>query len=413
MSQTYYSPQYSNNNQEYIQSLVNKEVKKYQEQGKVQNAMFNPKTEKIHVTVENPTEVDNSMWSKWPAVLNYGEYRRLKANNASGQRHANDDQAQYNFFTSEFQDQALRFYDEYKAKGAAVITSTEFPQITVTTVSQALLNRQQLVTQKYNLLGIPEKMTVSDTINIIFPEYNNTNPSTVRVGYKENEPIDTSGYGAFTQTNVSLKKAGAGLAFTEEYYMRQFTMDIQSLLLEKIAIDFTAARYSRILAKIVALTGFAAVGGGDWFALAASNLVSQARPQLDLNAAKLAIQSDKLAVVDTIVTNEKQWMDFYANTWIKGTFSGSPDAAATTNINQIVTNPAQIPWAKQWIINEDIANDVAFVFDHRMLVDIEGPRKTQQINTYNPDQTIFIQKEWFDIVTPSTRSAWGKKITGI
>ena len=412
MSQ-YYSPQYSNNSQEYIQSLVNKEVKKYQDQGKVQNAMYNPKTERIHVTYENPKEVDNAMWSKWPAVLNYGEYKRLKANNASGQRHANDDQAQYNFFTPEFQDQALRFYDEYKARGAAVITSTEFPQITVTTVSQALLNRQQLVAQKYNLLGIPEKMTVSDTINIVFPEYNNTNPSTVRVGYKENEPIDTSGYGAFTQTNVSLKKAGAGLAFTEEYYMRQFTMDIQALLLEKIALDFTAARYSRILSKIQALTGIASVGGGDWFAIAASGLVSAGRPALDLNAARLAVNSDKLATVDTIVTNERQWIDFYSNTWIKGNFAPAGDSATTADMNGIVRNPAQIPWANQWIINEDIANDVAFVFDHRFLVDIEGPRKTQQINTYNPDQTIFIQKEWFDIVTPSLRSGWGRKITGI
>jgi hypothetical protein len=82
-------------------------------------------------------------------------------------------------------------------------------------------------------------------------------------------------------------------------------------------------------------------------------------------------------------------------------------------MNGIVRNPSQIPWANQWIINEDIANDVAFVFDHRFLVNIEGPRKTQQINTYNPDQTVFIQKEWFDIVTPSLRSGWGRKITGI
>ena len=412
MSQAYYSPQYSNNNQEYIQSLVSKEVQKYTDQGKVQNAMYNPKTGWIHVTSQNvPEAFGSESWSNWAKVANYKEYQNLKALNASGQK--NVDQATYNYIAPEFQDQYLRYHDEYKAKGAAVITSTEFPQVTVTTVSQALLNRQNLVTQKYNLLGIPEKLTVSDTISIIYPEYNNTNPSSVRVGYKENEPIDTTGYGAFTQTNVTLKKAGAGMAFTEEYYMRQFTMDIQALILEKIAIDFTAARYSRILTKIQALTGIASVGGGDWFAIAASGLVSAGRPALDLNAARLAVNSDKLATVDTIVTNERQWIDFYSNTWIKGNFAPAGDSATTADMNGIVRNPAQIPWANQWIINEDIANDVAFVFDHRFLVDIEGPRKTQQINTYNPDQTIFIQKEWFDIVTPSLRSGWGRKITGI
>src|SRR5690242_314353 len=406
MSQ-YYSPQYSNNNQEYIQSLVNKEVKKYQDQGKVQNAMYNPKTERIHVTYENPKEVDNAMWSKWPAVLNYGEYKRLKANNASGQRHANDDQAQYNFFTPEFQDQALRFYDEHKARGAAVITSTEFPQITVTQVSQALLNRQQLVAQKYNLLNIPEKLTVSDTINIVYPEYNNTT-QTVRVGYKENEAIDTSGYGSFTQTNVTLKKAGAGMAFTEEYYMRQFTMDIQALILEKIALDFTAARYNRILAKLPNLTDLA---GADWAAYTAGNLQSTNRPYNDLNAAYVATNSDKLANIDTIITNQQQFIDFYSNTWVKGLFTA--DSGAQTPLNGVINNPTGIPWASQWIVNEDIAANKAYVFDHRFMLDIEGPRKTQQINTYNPDQTVFIQKEWFDIVVPSLRTGWGRELTGL
>lgn len=408
MSQSnYYSPQYaSGNNQEYIQSLVSKEVKKFQDQGRVQNALYNPKTGYIHVTPDSAESISNDMWNNWPKVANYNEYQKLKAQNASGQK--NTDQTQYNFITPEFQDQALRYYDAYKAKGAAVITSTEFPQITVTQVSQALLNRQALVTQKYNLLGIPEKLTVSDTINIVYPEYNNTT-QTVRVGYKENEPIDTSGYGSFTQTNVSLKKAGAGLAFTEEYYMRQFTMDIQALILEKIAIDFTAARYNRILAKLPNLTDIAV--GATWSAYTAGNLQSTNRPLTNLNTAYVAVSADKLTNIDTIVTNQQQFIDFYTNTWINGLFN--QQNAQTQPLNGIIANPPQIPWAKQWIVNEDVAGGKAYVFDHRYLVDIEGPRKTQQINTYNPDQSLFIQKEWFDIVTPSTRTGWGRELTGI
>ena len=408
MSQAYYSPQYSNNNQEYIQSLVSKEVQKYTDQGKVQNAMYNPKTGWIHVTSQNvPEAFGSESWSNWAKVANYKEYQNLKALNASGQK--NVDQATYNYIAPEFQDQYLRYHDEYKAKGAAVITSTEFPQVTVTTVSQALLNRQNLVTQKYNLLGIPEKLTVSDTISIIYPEYNNTNPSSVRVGYKENEPIDTTGYGAFTQTNVTLKKAGAGMAFTEEYYMRQFTMDIQALILEKIAIDFTAARYNRILAKLPNLTDLAI--GATWAAYTAGNLQSTNRPLTNLNTAYVAVSADKLTNIDTIVTNQQQFIDFYTNTWVNGLFN--QQGAQTQPLNGIINNPPQIPWAKQWIVNEDVAGGKAYVFDHRFLVDIEGPRKTQQINTYNPDQTIFIQKEWFDIVTPSTRTGWGRELTGI
>jgi hypothetical protein len=404
MSQAYY-PQYGNNNQEYIESLVSKEVKKYSEQGKVQNAMYNPRTGFIHVTSENVDAVSNEMWNNWAKVANYDEYKRLKALNASGQK--STDSAAYNYIMPEFQDQALRYYESYKAKGAAVITSTEFPQITVTQVSQALLNRQNLVAQKYNLNGIPEKLTVSDTINIVYPEYNNTT-QTVRVGYKENEAIDTSGYGSFTQTNVTLKKAGAGMAFTEEYYMRQFTMDIQALILEKIALDFVAARYNRIIAKLPGLTDLA---GADWAAYTAGNLQSTNRPLNDLNAAWVAVMADKLANLDTIITNQQQFIDFYTNTWVKGLFN--QDTATQTPLNGIINNPPGIPWASQWIVNEDIAANKAYVFDHRFIIDIEGPRKTQQIQTFNPDQTVFIQKEWFDIVVPSLRTGWGRELTGL
>lgn len=410
MSQSYYPSQYggANNNPEYIESLVSKEVKKYADQGKVHNAMYNPKTGFIHVTSDSVESVSSEMWNNWAKVANYNEYQRLKSLNASGQK--STDQAQYNYIMPEFQDQALRYYDSYKARGAAVITSTEFPQITVTQVSQALLNRQNLVAQKYNLLGVPEKLTVSDTINIIYPEYNNTT-QTVRVGYKENEAIDTSGYGAFSQTSVTLKKAGAGLAFTEEYYMRQFTMDIQALILEKIALDFTAARYNRIVAKLPNLTNQAATGSPTaWSAYTAGNLMSTNRPFNDINTAFIAINSDKLAQVDTIISNQQTFLNFYSNTWVKGLFTS--DNALVQTQDQIITSPPGLPYIKQWIINEDVPAATAYIFDHRFVVDIEGPRKTQQINTYNPDQTIFIQKEWFDIVTPTTRTGWGREITG-
>ena len=401
MSQTYYSG-YEGNNPEYIQQLVSKEVNKYRDQGKVQNALYNPVTGDIHVTSDN-TEKELE-WSNYPKVSNVKKYNELKALSASGK--LNNDQATYGHYYPEFQDQALRFHEAYKAKGAAVITSTEFPQLTVQTVSQALLNRQQLVTQKYNLLGVPEKIS-TQLLDVIFPEYNDTTTA-VRVGYKENEAIDTTGYGSFTQTSISMKKAGAGLAFTEEYYMKQFTFDIQGLILQKITNDFVKARYTRILSKIQAFSG---ATGADWAAYTAGNLQSTNRPYNDLNSVRTAINSDKLAIVDTIVTNEKQWIDFYTNTWVRGLFN--QDAAATQNLNQIINAPPGIPWCRQWIINEDVPNDTAYIFDSRAVVDIEGPRKTQQINTYNPDQTVFIQKEWFDVVAPSTRTGWGRVLTSI
>jgi hypothetical protein len=419
MSQTYYDwPGYNfNNNQDtnpltsdYKNSLVGK-VKKFEDKGLVQSALYNPVTKDIHVTSDKVERFDKNDWSQWPKVLNSARYAELKQLSAAGK--ISEDKSQYGFVYPEFQDEMLRFAEKFKTHGAAAITSTEFPQITVTTFSQALINKQQLVAQKYNLLNLPDKLQVQDTVNIVFPEYNNTNPSSVRVGYKENEPIDTAGFGAFTQTNVSLKKAGAGLAFTEEYYMRQFSVDIQALLTQKIALDFATARYSRIISKLNTMTSLATTQTApSWSLFSAANIMSTNRPYLDVAAARAAVNtSDRLAVVDTIVTNEKNYYDYISNTWTAGAFT--PTNAIAPDLNQIINRPGQIPWLNQWIINEDISNGNAFVFDHRFLLDVEGPRKTQQINTYNPDQTLFLQKEWFDIVTPSLRSNWGRKLTGI
>jgi len=394
---------------DYTNALTGQQKAKYQNNDKIQNALYNPKTGFIHVTSECPDTFSSSEWNNWPKIANYEAYKQLKVQNASGQK--NLDQATYDYITPEFQDQALRYYEAYKARGAAVITSSEFPQITVTQVSQALLNRQQLVAQKYNTLNIPEKITVADTLNVIFPEYNNTT-QTVRVGYRENEAVDTSGYGQFSFTNVTLKKAAGATAFTEEFYMRQLSIDIQALLLEKIALDFAKARYDRINVKMINFANLASTQTG-WAAYTAANIQSDSRPFKDLNAARNAINNaDRAAVADTIVTNSDTFYNYMTNTWTRGAFSSDVGIPAVDR-NQIINNPAGVPWANQWVINEDVPANEAFIFDHRALVSIEGPRKTQQINTYNPDQTLFIQKEWFDIVTPSTRTGWGKELTGL
>lgn len=408
---SYYWPGYygNNYNPEYTQALTGQQRQKYQDNGKVQNALYNPKTGFIHVTSECPDTFDSSAWNNWPKIADYEAYKQLKVLNASGQK--NDDQARFNYIMPEFQDQALRYYESYKARGAAVITSSEFPQITVTQISQALINKQSLVAQKYNTLGVPEKLTVTDTINVVFPQYNNTT-ETVRVGYKENEAIDTSGYGTITMTNVTLKKAGAGMAFTEEWYMRDTTVDIQSLLLEKIAIDFSKACYNRISTKLAGMSTLASAQSGGWSAYTAGNAASTNRSYIDIQAARNAINSaDKLATADTIITNSNTYYNFYSNTWTRGVFTA--DTGISPDLNQIIANPAGIPWARQWIINEDVPDNQAYILDHHRLLNIEGPRKTQQINTYNPDQTIFIQKEWFEIQVPSTRSTWGRILTCI
>jgi hypothetical protein len=336
--------------------------------------------------------------------LNATRYQELKSKNASGQRHANDDQAAYGFYTPEWQDEALRCNEFIAAHGAGVTTSTDYPAITVTTVQNELLRLDVVAASKYNLLSIPQVQN-TDQLLVSFPEYNDTGKK-VRTGYKENDPIDTVNAGAFTETRIGLDKAGVGIAFTEEFYMRQYTYDIGKILLETIAIDFARVKHERILAL---LPSFADLTGADWAAYTAGNLQSTNRPSTDLNAAKSAINADKVARVNTIISNEAQWIAYDINTWTRE--YGQPLVASGRNQNDVIANPRGIPWADRWIISEDIVNDKAFVFDSNAFVTIQGPRKTTQFNIYNPDQTVTIQKDWFK--QHLRKTAWGRELISI
>lgn len=399
MSQTYAT-------ESYVNDLFRK-GRVEEAQRKIKTAIHNPVTGYVHL--EDPAygsaeHADRIPWENYPKVLNATRYQELKAKNASGQRHANDDQAQYNFYTPEWQDEALRCNEFIESHGAGVTTSTDYPAITVTTVQNELLRLDVIAASKYNLLGIPQVQN-TDQLLVSFPEYNDTGKK-VRTGYKENDPIDTVSAGAFTETRIGLDKAGVGIAFTEEFYMRKYTYDIGSILLETIAIDFARVKHERILAL---LPSFADLTGADWAAYTAGNLQSTNRPSTDLNAAKSAINADKVARVNTIVSNEAQWIAYDVNTWTRE--YGQALTASDRNQNDVIVNPRGIPWAQRWIISEDIANDKAFVFDSNAFYTIQGPRKTTQYQIYNPDQTVTIQKDWFK--QHLRKSSWGRELVSI
>jgi hypothetical protein len=150
--------------------------------------------------------------------------------------------------------------------------------------------------------------------------------------------------------------------------------------------------------------------------LAAGNLQSTNRPSVDLNAARSAINSNKIALANTIVSNEAQWIAYDTNTWTRE--YGQPLNAHARTQNDIITNPRGIPWCNQWILNEDIANDKAYVFDsnafvrvQNAFVRVQGPRVTTQFQNNNPQQTVNIQKDWFK--QHIRKSTWGRELISI
>lgn len=406
MSYLYNNQQSQEQQKEYVRELLSQE-RQLQEKRKLSNALHNPKDG--YVYLEDPNfkpkreySADTFIpWSAYPKVIDTNRYFDLLARSAGGTqeaRHANYDQQEYGFYTNEWQDEALR------AHSAGIITSTEFPAITVTTVQTALLRNEKLVAEKYNLLQITKTIT-TDQLWIIFPEYDDTTKA-VRVGYKENDPIETVGWGAFTETRIGLEKSGAGLGFTEEYYMRTYTQPMQTFILEHIAQDFVRVKHERLVAL---LSTFADLAGADWGAYTAPNIHSTNRPQENLNSVRVAVNADKRASVDTIVSKEISWIDYDTNTWTQG--FGNPLTAATTAQNDVIASPRGIPWCSRWILNEDVTANNAFIFDSNAFVMIQGPRKTTQFENNNPQQTMTIQKDWFK--QHLRKPTWGRELTGV
>lgn len=398
-----YPPVSQEQQKEYVRELLSQE-RTLQEKRKLSNALYNPKDGFIYL--EDPnfrpsreySKDDHIPWGSYPKVINTKRYNELLARSAAGQAHANDDQVEYGFYTNEWQDEALR------AHSAGIITSTEFPAITVTTVQNELLRNELLVAQKYNLLQITQTVN-TDQLWVVYPEYDDTTKA-VRTGYKENDPIETAGWGALTESRIGLEKSGVGIGFTEEFYMRQFTYPITQFILDHIAADFVRVKHERLVALLATFTD---VAGADWGAYTAGNLQSTNRPTVNFNTIKTAINADKRAAVDTVISRENVFIDYETNTWIRGVLQTL--AASNRAQNDVIANPPGLPYIGRWILNEDVTDNIAYVFDSRAFIMIQGPRKTTQFENNNPQQTMTIQKDWFK--QHLRKPTWGRELTGI
>lgn len=402
-----YNPQSQEQQKEYVRELISNE-RALQDKRKLSNALYNPKNG--YVYLEDPSfrpqreySADTFIpWKSYPKVIDTTQYFKLLAKSAGGTqeaRHANFDQQEYNFYTDEWVDEAVR------AHSAGIITSTEFPAITVTTVQTELLRNEVLIAQKYNLLQITETIN-TDQLWVVFPEYDDTTKA-VRTGYKENDPIETVGWGAFTETRIGLEKSGAGIGFTEEYFMRQYNFNMNAAILQHIAQDFVRIKHERLVAL---LSTFTDVAGADFGAIGTTDLRSTNRPQEILNSVRNTIHTgDRRANVNTLVSRQLSWLDYELNTWTTGFLA--PLSATALDQNDVVGNPRGIPWAQRWVLNEDVTANNLFVFDNRAFVMIQGPRKTTQFQNNNPDQTMTIQKDWFK--QHLRKPTWGRELTGV
>ena len=374
--------------------------------------MHNPKTGFIHLeTIPTEYNANNPIpWGDYPKVIDVNRYTELQTRQAAGKQHANEDQVMFDFYTNEWQDEANRAFTAYKTKQAGIITSTEFPAITVTTVQNALLRNEQLIAEKYNLLQITQTIN-TDQLWIIFPEYDDTTKA-VRTGYKENDPIETVGWGGFTETRIGLEKSGAGIGFTEEFYMRQYTYPITQFILDHIAQDFVRVKHERLVALLSTFADISAasIGSGDWGAIGTTDLRSTNRPQEALNSVRNTIHTaDRTANVNTLISRQLTNLDYELNTWTSGFLA--PLTATTLSTNDTVASPRGIPWCQRWILNEDVTANNLFIFDDRAFVMLQGPRKTVQFENNNPQQTITIQKDWFK--QHLRKPGWGRELTGV
>lgn len=394
--------------QSYLIEDSNTGATEKQRQKQLKSAIYNPVTGRVYIEDKQygDLEVQGKQgkfdWSKHPWVTDVNQYQEGAKKFKGGS--INKDQFEYGFVNDEFLDDAIDFYKKVKVKGAGVLTSTEFPAFTTIAIETQLVNLERLARVRYNLLDTVRTIN-ADQLYIRFPTWNDTTKN-VKVGYKENDPIDTINWGQMQETQITVEKAGVGWGFTEEYDMQRFTFPIENTILNKVGFEFTERRHEQLAAGLTSFTGQA---GSNWRAYTAGNLQSDNRPYVDLNAAYKNIILTRRAQPNIIISNQNQFLDYDTNTWTRN--FGEGQTASTTDINMVVTRPRGIPWCERWYLNEDIADDIAYVIDNNALTMVEGPSKTTQGQLINPDQRVTFRKEWFKFYIFDT--TWGRKLTGI
>jgi hypothetical protein len=375
---------------------------------KAHTVWFNPETLNYHLSLTNSPVPDYS----GPVITNRQTIQQMK--NLKGAGSLSDDQARFNIYAREFQDDAVYLHDIVqevqagrvgKLQAGAIISAQHFRSTAI--VNQILSNEViDFTFRDYQLMGAVSKET-TQFIEVALPD-ELTAVGGISMGLNEFDTPDSLSVD-YSQATTRLKKSGVNVEISIWFDLVSRRRDVIADINKYIPIDWEKKYNEEIATQL--FTPMTNVPAGTAFDVIAANGRSTVVPQRILQAQAIVMRNaggkpNRLAMNSTTleVLQSNTWMGeggFYSQ---PGPALGPADATGRT-----LTHP-KLP-GYSITIDENLATGSIYQYDDRTTRWYNGPQRTANYEDVKGSFKGTVMEKWYGSIL--WKAALAKEITGV
>ena len=285
---------------------------------------------------------------------------------------------------------------------AGIIESTSYPTLEV-------VNKQIELEQAETLTHILRSVCTLETTDMLDIEkiWTFTGPGISRHMLGDTA-VPLPKKGSFSVVEIQqLDKDMAHVAWTEEFFMKNYEANIRELNLSSIPFQMEKSKQLKIATIIDTIAGTAA---GSWSAFTGAD--STRNPYPDIDTATSAINAVD-GNPNTFVSSNEVYHAFIRNTYVTGFKqgeSGSPWGGITYG-NRVVRSAEGIQNALVWGIDNLIPNGYLAIYDRRAVRLRQGPVNSRDYRDIKTGVEGRLWKDWN--LAYNWRTNLTKRITGV
>ena len=375
---------------------------------KAHTVWFNPETLNYHLSLTNSPVPDYT----GPVITNRQTIQQMK--NLKGAGSLSEDQARFNIYAKEFQDDAVYLHDIVqevqagrvgKLQAGAIISAQHFRSTAI--VNQILSNEViDFTFRDYQLMGAVSKET-TQFIEVPLPD-ELTTVGGITMGLNEFDTPDSLSVD-YSQATTRLKKSGVNIEISIWFDLVSRRRDVIADINKYIPIDWEK-KYNEEIASTL-FTPMTNVPAGTAFDVIAANGRSTVVPQRILQAQAIVMRNaggkpNRLAMNSTTleVLQSNTWMGeggFYSQ---PGPALGPADATGRT-----LTLP-KLP-GYSITIDENLATGSIYQYDDRTTRWYNGPQRTANYEDVKGSFKGTVMEKWYGSIL--WKAALAKEITGV
>jgi hypothetical protein len=284
---------------------------------------------------------------------------------------------------------------------AGVIESTSYPTLEV-------VNKQIALEQAETLTHILRSVCTLETTDMLDIEkiWTFTGPGISRKMLGDTAmPLPKKG--SFTVVEIQqLDKDMAHVAWTEEFFMKNYEANIRELNLASIPFQMEKSKQLKIATIIDTISGTA---GGSWSAFTGADSTRNPYPDIDVATAAInAVDGNP----NTFVSSNEVYHAFARNTFVRGNDYGRDGPfGGIAYGNRTIRSAEGVPNALVWGIDNLIPNGYLAVYDRRAVRLRQGPTNSRDYRDIKTGVEGRLWKDWN--LAYNWRANLTKRITGV